>query len=116
MRTTHGGRQLISWPAAFDIGWTKQPVGNGRCFTVKPVGNGRQLLANGLSDQAVLIKPFEILQSSGLYKGQPKVRWHSRCHVASAESFSVPLPNPQIRNEVIFTQEHYGRGREASGD
>ena len=53
MRTTNGGRQLISWPAAFDIGWTKQPVGNGRCFTVKPVGNGRQLLANGSSDQAV---------------------------------------------------------------
>jgi hypothetical protein len=72
MRTTHGGRQLISWPAAFDIGWTKQPVGNGRCFTVKPVGNGRQLLANDSSDQAVLIKPFEIIRTRTYIKARPK--------------------------------------------
>ena len=31
MRTTNGGRQLISWPAAFDIGLAKQPVGIRRC-------------------------------------------------------------------------------------
>ena len=83
MRTTHGGRQLISWPAAFDIGWTKQPVGNGRCFTVKPVGNGRcftvkpvgngrQLLANGSSDQAVLSKSFEIIRARTYIKASPK--------------------------------------------
>jgi hypothetical protein len=72
MRTTHGGRQLISWPAAFDIGWTKQPVGNGRCFTVKPVGNGRQLLADGSSDQAVLSKPFEIIRAPTYIKASPK--------------------------------------------
>jgi len=71
MRTTHGGRQLISWPAAFDIGWTKQPVGNGRCFTVKPVGNGRQLLANGSSDQAVLSKSFEIIRARTYIKASP---------------------------------------------
>ena len=72
MRTTHGGRQLISWPAAFDIGWTKQPVGNGRCFTVKPVGNGRQLLADGSSDQAVLSKSFEIIRARTYIKASPK--------------------------------------------
>ena len=72
MRTTNGGRQLISWPAAFDIGWTKQPVGNGRCFTVKPVGNGRQLLANGSSDQAVLSKSFEIIRARTYIKASPK--------------------------------------------
>ena len=33
----------------------------------------------------------------------PKVSWHSRCHIVSAGSSSVPLPNPQIRNEVIFS-------------
>ena len=72
MRTTHAGRQLISWPAAFGIGWTKQPVGNGRCFTVKPVGNGRQLLANGSSDQTVLSKPFEIIRTRTYIKARPK--------------------------------------------
>ena len=72
MRTTNGGRQLISWPAAFDIGLAKQPVGNGRCFTVKPVGNGRQLLANGSSDQAVLSKSFEIIRARTYIKASPK--------------------------------------------
>jgi hypothetical protein len=72
MRTTNRRRQLISWPTAFDIGLTKQPVGNGRCFTVKPVGNGRQLLANGSSDQAVLSKPFEIIRARTYIKASPK--------------------------------------------
>ena len=72
MRTTHGGRQLISWPAAFDIGWAKQPVGIRRCFTVKPVGHCRQALADGSPNQAVLSKPFEIIRTRTYIKASPK--------------------------------------------
>ncbi|HET8671304.1 MAG TPA: hypothetical protein VFM05_11950 [Candidatus Saccharimonadales bacterium] len=71
MRTTNGGRQLISWPAAFDIGWAKQPVGNGRCFTVKPVGNCRQALADGSPNQAVPSKPFGYYRDRTYIKANP---------------------------------------------
>jgi hypothetical protein len=71
MRTTNRRRQLISWPAAFDIGLTKQPVGIRRCFTVKPVGNCQQALADGSPNQAVLSKPFEIIRTRTYIKASP---------------------------------------------
>ena len=64
MRTTNRRRQLISWPAAFDIGLTKQPVGIRRCFTVKPVGHCRQALADGSPNEYTM------------HSGEPVIRGH----------------------------------------
>lgn len=60
MRTTNGGRQLISWPAAFDIGWAKQPLGN--C---------RQALADGSPNQTVPSKPFGYYRDRTYIKANP---------------------------------------------